>query len=168
MRRPAVADSKRWLLRGLVAVAVWAGVTGFAELTDRRPHLLALAGAVAAVVAVGWLCTDTLGLADAADWSLYRSPSPDRSFDPRFSRLSQELAEATDRRTASAVLHASLVAVADQILFDRYDVDRARQPVEAKDILGERATAYLAAGPGAETDVSSPRVSHVLDRLESL
>jgi len=159
---------KRWVLRGVAGVCLWGAVIGYAELTDRRPHLLALAGAVAALLTVVWLCADAFELADPPQWSLYRSPSPERTFDPRFSRLSQELAEASDRRAASVALHNSLAAVADRILLDKYDVDHAHQPEAAREILGEPATSYLEAEPGIEKVVFSRLLSDVLDRLESL
>jgi hypothetical protein len=159
---------RRWLARMVIAGCVWAAVIGYAELTDRRPHLLALAGAVVALMTLVWLVADVLGLADPVEWSLYRAPSPDRTFDPRFSRLSQELAEASDRHAASVALHASLSAVADRILLDTYDVDRAADPSRARDILGDDTVWYLEAEPGAEKVVFSARVSAVLDRLESL
>lgn len=159
---------RRWVWRIVTAFGVWAAVIGYGELTDRRPHLLALAGAVAAILTVVWLCVDALELSDPPQWTLYRSPTPERTFDPRFSRLSQELAEAADRRSASIAVHRSLSAVADRILRDKYDVDRARDPSAARDILGEPAASYLEAAPGTEKAVFSPLLFDVLDRLESL
>ena len=106
--------------------------------------------------------------AEPAQWSLYRAPAPARTFDPRFSRLAQELDEASDRRSASLAVHTSLSAVADRILFDRYDVDRARDPDAAREILGEQAWTYLDTTPRNEKMVFSPQLFDVLDRLESL
>lgn len=95
-------------------------------------------------------------------------PSPARTFDPRFSRLSQQLDEASDRREASVAVHASLIPVADRILFDKYDIDRELHPEAARAILGEDVWSYLHSRPGSEKVVFSPQLFAVLDRLESL
>jgi hypothetical protein len=159
---------RRWIVRAVVAGCVFGAVLAFALLTDRSPDAWVVAGSVVAVLAVVWLGMDTIELADPPDWSLYRSASPARTFDPRFSRLSQELAEAADRQGASLALHQSLADVADTILLEKYDVDRARAPAAADEILGEPVTAYLASEPGTERVVFSPALFDVLDRLESL
>lgn len=157
-----------WVKRGLVALCAWAGTFGFAVLTDRHPHPVALAAATTAVLTVGWLCADAYQHAENADWSLYRAPAPERTFDPRFSRLSQELDEDTDREAASIALHADLTAVADRILLDKYDVDRQSQPAVARDILGDRVWAYVDVPPSNDRVVFTPLLFDVLDRLESL
>jgi hypothetical protein len=159
---------RRWVKRVAIAVCFWIGTMGFAVFTDRHPHPFALAAATAALFTVGWLCTDAFEDAETPQWTLYRVASPERTFDPRFSRLSQELDEATDRKAASRALHASLNAVAGHILLAKYDVDLGRQPEEARSILGERAWSYLDATPGDDRVVFTPLVSDVLDRLESL
>lgn len=158
----------RWVWRIVTAVGLWGAAIGYGELTDRTPHLLPLAAAVAAILAVVWLCTDALEVSEPPQWTLYRSATPERTFDPRFSRLSQELAEASDRRSASIAVHRSLTAIADRMLRDRYDVDRAENPSAARDILGEPAASYLDTVPGTEKLVFSPLLFDVLDRLESL
>lgn len=157
-----------WALRAAAAVVVWGVVVAFAYFIERPPHLVVDAAAVGALLTVVWLVADASDLAEKPDWSLYHSPSPDRTFDPRFSRLSQELADASDRRAASTALHDSLDAVADRILLDKYDIDRTRDPEAARTILGEDVSTYLAKVPGSEKTVFSPELSAVLDRLESL
>ncbi len=127
-----------------------------------------LAAAVAAILTVVWLCVDAYQDAEPPQWSLYRSPSPARTFDPRFSRLSQELDEASDRREASRGGAYESVPVADRILFDKYDVDRELHPEAARAILGEDVWSYLHSRPGSEKVVFSPQLFAVLDRLESL
>jgi len=159
---------KVWLQRAAVGICVWLAAIAFAIFTERHPHPLALAAAVAAVLTVVWLCVDAFQTTEAPQWSLYRAPAPPRTFDPRFSRLSQELNEATDRRAASVALHTSLSAVADRILLDKYAVDLEREPAAAREILGEQAWSYLEARPSSEKVVFSPQVFDVLDRLESL
>jgi hypothetical protein len=159
---------KRWAARGVVAVAVWALLVGYVRLDDRQPHPLGLATAVVAVLAVVWLCSDAYAVAVPPQWQLYYSRSPARTFDPRFSRLSQELAEASNRQAAATAVHTSLADVADRILLDTYGVDRARDPDGARAILGEATTAYLAADPTRQKDVFSRQLLDVLTRLESL
>lgn len=159
---------QRWLVRAVAALVLWACALAFAALTDRGVYPVALAAGVLALLAVVWLAQDTIGLAETPPWSLYSSAAARRTFDPRFSRLSQDLAEAADRRSASLALHASLDLIADQILLEEYDVDRERDPERAREILGEQVTAYLASAPGSERQLFSPELDRVLDRLEML
>lgn len=159
---------RRWGGRALVVVVVWGLLIGYAALSERSVRPVALAAAVVAVLAVGWLCTDTFLLNPPPRWHLYRPSNAWRTYDPRFARLSQEIAEAPDRRAAAAAVHFSLVGVADGILLDKYGVDRAVDPESARRILGESLTSYLDTDPGKDRDIFSPRVSAALDRLESL
>jgi len=159
---------RRWGGRALAAAVVWGLLVGYAALSERSVRPVALAAAVAAVLAVGWLCTDTFLVDQPPRWQLYRPSNAWRTYDPRFARLSQEIAEAPDRRAAAAAVHASLMTIADGLLLDKYGVDRAGDPEAARRILGESLTSYLRAGPGKDRDIFSPRVSAALDRLESL
>ena len=65
-------------------------------------------------------------------------------------------------------MHVSVERVADRILLDKYGVDRAAEPATASQILGNQATAFLAADPAADKNVFTPQLSDVLTRLESL
>ncbi|MDX6298189.1 MAG: hypothetical protein QOI51_2046 [Nocardioidaceae bacterium] len=159
---------KRWAQRGVAALAVWAALLGYAELDNRRPHPVGLAAAVLAILAVVWLCTDAYEVAQPPQWALYHSRPPTRSFDPRFSRLSQQLAEATDRHAAAVAVHTSVSQAAEGILLDKYGVDSARDPEQARQILGDLAADFVAAGPAEDRFVFSPELFDVLDRLESL
>lgn len=159
---------KRWVWRALFAAFTFGVALGFAALTDRTANYVPLAAAIVAVLTVIWLCVDAYGLSEPPRWLLYRSPPVQRSFDPRFSRLSQELTDFADRRAASRALHTSLTAVADQILLDRYGVDRDQAPERAHQLLGDEVDDYLRSPPGATKSVFSSTVYHVLDRLESL
>ncbi len=159
---------RRWLFRGVVAAAVWAALLGYAALDDRQPHPVGLAAAVTAVLAVVWLCTDAYEVAEPPQWALYQSISPDRTFDPRFSRLSQEIAEASDRKAASRAVHQSLSQVADKILLERYGVNRGVDPDAAREVLGGPTSAFLGVDPEDDARVFSPALSDVLTRLESL
>lgn len=129
---------------------------------------MALAAATAAVFTVGWLCADAYQHAEKPEWTLYHGPATERTFDPRFSRLSQQLDENTDRAAASTALHADLTAVADRVLRDKYDVDRHLQPAVARDILGDRVWTYVGDAPVNDRVVFTPLLFDVLDRLESL
>lgn len=156
------------MVRVVAAVALWGLLIGYAKLDDRQPHAVGLAAAVGAVLAAVWLCVDAYEVADPPQWTLYHSRPVSRSFDPRFSRLSQELAEASNRQAASFAVHVSVERVADRILLDKYGVDRAAEPATASQILGNQATAFLAADPAADKNVFTPQLSDVLTRLESL
>lgn len=140
----------------------------WARLDNRDPHYLGLAAAVLAGLAVIWLCVDAYSVSLPPQWELYFSRSPGRSFDPRFSRLSQELAEASNRQTASIALHDSIEKIADEILRTKYGVERRTDPEGAQRVLGPEVSAYLAVDPNRERDVFSQRLFDVLTRLESL
>lgn len=159
---------RRWAGRVVAAVVIWLIVVGYAMLLGRTPHVLALATAVAAVLAVVWLCMDALAVTTPPEWGLYLPVSATRTFDPRFSRLSQLLADAADRRSASKAVHTSVADVADTLLRDKYGVDLAGDPDAARTVLGEEVWAYLAVDPAKEKDVFSERLLGVLARLEAL
>jgi hypothetical protein len=158
----------RWLARAVTAVAVWGLLLGYARLDDRQPHPVGLAAAVVSVLAVVWLCADAYEVARPPEWELYHSRAPARSFDPRFSRLSQELAESSSREAVALAVQTSVGAVADRILLDMYGVDRGRDPEAARRILGDQTADYLVRDPRRDKDVFTPQLSAVLTRLESL
>jgi hypothetical protein len=157
-----------WISRVTVATVVWALLVGWALLDNRQPHYLGVAAAVAACFTVGWLCADAYTLALPPQWEMYYSRSVGRTFDPRFSRLSQELAEARSREAAAVAVHANVARVADRILLDKYGVERGAEPDRAAQVLGAEITGYLAVDPRRERDVFSDRLFDVLARLESL
>ncbi len=157
-----------WGGRVLVAALAWGLLLGYAALSERPARPVALGTAVVAVLAIGWLIADTFLLDPPPRWELYRPSNAWRTHDPRFARLSQQVAEATDQRTACAAIHASLVGVADRLLLDKYGIERSTDPAAARRVLGEPLTSYLNTGPGREADPSSPRVLAALDRLEAL
>lgn len=159
---------RRWIRRTVVAVLAWGALIGYAELTDRTPHLIPLAGGLFATLAVCWLCLDGFELAEPPHWWLYRSTSSGRTLDPRFSRLSQALAETDDAARVSAFLHDSLVETADTRLRDVRGVDRAEQPEAARALLGNRVADYLNGPPPLDRNPFSPTVDAVLDTLEAL
>ena len=157
-----------WLLRVLGAASVWGLIVAWAVLDDRDPHYIGLAAAVGAAFAVIWLWVDACSFALPPQWYVYNRRPIARSFDPRFSRLSQELAEAASRQEAAVAVHLNVAKVADQILVDKYGVVRSRDVEEAARILGPETSAYLVANPNRERDVFSPQLFDVLARLESL
>jgi hypothetical protein len=159
---------KLWLKRTAAVVVVWAVTLGFALFIDRHPQPIALAAGVAAVLSVVWLCVDAYQDPGPADWSLYRAPAPARTFDPRFSRLSQQLNEADDRQEASVAVRTSLSAVADRLLLDKYEVDRHRDPESAARILGDQVWRYLTSDADADQVTFSPQLFAVLDTMEAL
>lgn len=159
---------RRWAGRVALAVVIWLVVVGYAKLLGRTPHVLALATAVAAVLAVVWLWMDALAVTRPPEWGLYLPRTPTRTFDPRFSRLSQMLADAPDRRSASEAVHTSVADVADTLLRDKYGVDLAADPEAARTVLGDEVWAYLAVDAAKEKDVFSERLLGVLARLEGL
>jgi len=158
----------RWLARLAVAAALWGALCLWANLDDRNPYYLGLAAAVLASLTVVWLCVDAYSVALPPQWEIHYSHSPGRTFDPRFSRLSQELAEAANRQAAATALHESIESLADGLLRDKYGIERGTDPEEAQRVLGPEVTAYLATEPRREREPFSPRLFDVLTRLESL
>src|SRR5581483_2553654 len=105
--KPGDSIMMRWLARLAVAAALWGALCLWANLDDRNPYYLGLAAAVLASLTVVWLCVDAYSVALPPQWEIHYSHSPGRTFDPRFSRLSQELAEAANRQAAATALHES-------------------------------------------------------------
>jgi hypothetical protein len=157
-----------WVRRAAAAVGVWGLTLAFAVFTDRSPHVLAVAAATLAVLTIVWLCTDVFEYEHVGEWILYRAPAAGRTFDPRFSRLSQQLDEDRDRDATAVALHASLTSIADRLLLDKHGVDRLAQPAAARDILGPQASSYLDRGPLSGVDIFTPQLFDTLDTLESL
>lgn len=158
----------RWLPRGLIPAVVFAMVWLYAAGSGRSVYPVSIAAAAAAGASVCWLWVDTCYLDEAPRWRLYRSATAWRTYDPRFARLAQEVAESSNQKAAVAAIHAHLVRVADRLLLDTYAVDRAADPAGARQVLGEPLATYLDAGPARERQVVTPRVLAALDRLESL
>lgn len=160
---------RRWGARTLAAAGAWGLLLGYAAISERSMRPAALAAAVVAALAVGWLCADTsVLLGDGPRWQLYRANTTWRTFDPRFARLSQDIAEASDRSAAAGAVHASLLRVTERVLADKYGVDLVRDPIAARLVLGQSLASYLDDGPSKDRDVVSPQVLAALDRLESL
>lgn len=158
----------RWVGRLLGAAAVFGLAWAYAAISDRPVQPVALATAAISILAVCWLWADTFFLDRAPRWQLYRAATAWRTYDPRFARLAQEVAETSDQREAVVAVHQHLVRVADRILRDAYDVDSFADSAAATRILGEPTATYLADGPGKDRNVTSPRIAAALDRLESL
>ena len=157
-----------WVRRAAAAVAIWGLTLAFAVFTDRSPHVIAVAAATLAVLTIVWLCTDAFEYEHVAEWILYRAPAAGRTFDPRFSRLSQQLDEDQDRQATAVALHASLTSIADRLLSDKHGVDRLAEPAAAREILGPQAWSYLDSGPEPSADIFTPQLFDTLDTLESL
>lgn len=159
---------RRWASRAVAVLVSWGMVLGYAALADRPAHPVAVGVAVLTLFTVGWLGADAFARLETPRWQLYRAARPWRSYDPRFARLTQQIADAADRDAAAAAVHASLTGITERLLLDRYDVDAATDPETARRILGEPLASYLETGPEPGTRLVSPRLSAALDRLESL
>jgi hypothetical protein len=159
---------RRWAGRAAGAAALWLLVLGYAYLDDRTPHVVGLAAAVTAILAVVWLSVDAFEDTRPTYWRIHATRIPTRTFDPRFSRLSQMLAEASDRRAAAEAVHSSIAAVTDALLRDKFRIDRHDDPAAARALLGDEVWVYLNDGHGNDKNVFSERLLGVLARLESL
>lgn len=160
---------KFWARRVAILLVVWGILVGHSFLAERHAHLLLLLAAVFVVAVAIWVTTDVFGLLSPIDW---RPPHRFRwrygGFDARFSRLSQQLTESSDRQAVAQEVHASLSRVAEDILRSKYGVNPATEPQAAAEILGPDLTDYLNTPPRYRRGRFLQHITDLLDRLETL
>lgn len=151
------------------AGVVIAVLVGFSFLGERTfvPALLVLG--VLAAAAVYILVADEAAEMLTVRWTMPpRFASAGHTFDPRFTRLAQQLSESADRAGVAVEVHRSLAAIADDLLASRYGVDRARDPAAARAVLGDSLSDYLDRPPSYPRNGFGRKVSALLTRLEEL
>lgn len=158
-----------WTQRVLAVAGAFAALWAYAWLSDRQPSVLLLGFAVLALAVPVWLARDTVSSATAVQWRISQRYAPSlRGFDPRFSRLAQDLAESTDRAAVAVEVHAVLSRIADDILRSTYGVDPDREPETARRILGPLVADYLNSPPRYPRHGYDRQIGRLLERLESL
>lgn len=158
-----------WTHRLLATAGAFGVLWAYAWLSDRSPEPALLAFAVVALAGVVWLALDTIDQGVAVQWRISPRYAPSRrGFDPRFSRLSQDLSESTDRQAVAFEVHAVLGRVADDLLRSKYNVDPTADPEHAREILGEPLADYLANRPQYPRRGFDRQIGRLLERLESL
>ena len=103
-----------------------------------------------------------------ADWQpTYVSPTRAATNDPRFSRLSRMLTEASNRITVADEVQRSLRAIVDYRLQRDHAVDRTTQPDEARALLGPDLFNYLNR-PARQRGSDAKHLTRLLTRIEAL
>lgn len=158
-----------WTQRLLAAIGSFGALWAYGWLSDRQPNAVLLGFAVVALAGLAWLARDTVESDIGVQWRITPQYAPSlRGFDPRFSRLAQDLSESTDRQAVAFEVHAVLGRVADDILLSKYGVDPGADPARAREILGDPLADYLASQPRYHRRGYDRHIGRLLERLESL
>ncbi len=164
--RPGAAH--RWTVRAIGALLVWLGLWGLAVLGDGDVRPVLLGAAVLAGTAILAAASELTGATEPADWSPVHVPAAALAGnDPRFSRLSRLLSEASDRALVGDELHRTLRRLTDDRLAPR-GVDRRSQPEQARVLLGDDLFDYLAAPPRGRRANETSHLTGLITRIEEL
>jgi hypothetical protein len=151
-------------------VAVWLASWVFFALDDGevvRPGLLAII--VLAAFVVIWGAQGVAPFARSTDWTTgYVSSQDSAGHDPRFSRLSRLLGEATDRLTVSDEIHRTLRVLTVERLTRLHDVDLDTQPEQAEALLGGELFRYVSRPARRLRGNEAAHLSRLLSRIEAL
>ena len=114
-----VSSRRRWSLRVLAALAVWAVLTLAARVLGNQPRAALLALAVAAVATVVWLYLDASAQSDVPVWDRAADePIRPPGEDARLALLTRVVAQHFDARRADGTLRRHLLELADHRAFD--------------------------------------------------
>lgn len=154
-----------WRSRTAFVAGVWiAGVAGASFFGLRVQPLLGLL-VLLAVCATVWLFTDASARSTPTGWrTVDDDPVREPGQDPRLALLHRVVTGHLDARGLDEQLPRHLLALADQRLLAHHGVDRRTDPGHAAELMGPELTA-LADRP---TRLDLPRITHLVDRIESL
>jgi hypothetical protein len=157
-----------WLLRGVLATAVWLAICAltFAQGLQPRPVLVALA--VLAACSVLWLLLDLSVSVEPSDWTTpshdpVRAPGEDR----RLALLRRVLTAHLVGREVDEGLHDQLVKIADDRLLARHGVRRAVDPERAATLFGPDL-ARFADATAPYPRLTPAQIGLLIDRIEAL
>jgi hypothetical protein len=158
----------RWALRLGYGVAIWLAFWGLLAAAGSDVNALLLGLAILTATVLVCVSTDLAPTATAADWqATYIAPARVATNDPRFSRLSRMLTEASNRITVADEVQRSLIAIVDYRLRHDHAVDRATQPDEARALLGPDLFNYLSR-PARQRGADAKHLARLLTRIEAL
>lgn len=150
-------------------VAAWLALWGFFVLSDGRVQPGLLAAAVAGVAVIIWAATWLASAATPIDWApAYVSDLRRTPHDPRFSRLSRLLSEASDRIAVGDEVRRTLTSLADERLRRLHGVDRGSDPERARALLGDELYRYVTEPSRRTRGNEAASLSRFLTRIEDL
>jgi hypothetical protein len=164
----AAETRRRWLARGLAALAVWAVLTLGAQVFGNQPRTALLALVVAGFASVLWLYLDLSVRTDAPLWDRPADdPVRPPGEDPRLALLTRVVAQHLDAREPDGTLRRHLMDVADHRLVTRYGVSWRADPERAESFLGPDLSA-LARQAAPFPRMSMQQIDVLLSRIEDL
>jgi hypothetical protein len=159
-----------WGHRVGIVVAIWLLSWGYFVLDDGevlQPVLLAIV--VIAAAGVVWGGQALALLTDSTDWTPgYVSSTAAGTHDPRFSRLSRLLTEASDRVVVWDEIHRTLRAVTEERLQRLHGIDLATQSDRARQVLGEELFTYVSTPARRPRGDQAAHLSRLISRIEAI
>jgi hypothetical protein len=164
----AAQTRRRWVSRGLAALAVWVVLTLGAQVFGNQPRTALLALVVAGCASVLWLYLD---LSVRTDVPLWDRPADDPvrppGEDPRLALLTRVVAQHLDARQPDGTLRRHLMDLADHRLVTRYGVSWRADPERAESLLGPDLT-VLARQAQPFPRMTVAQIDVLLSRIEDL
>lgn len=152
-----------------LAVLAWLGLWGFFLLSEGRVKPALLAAVVAGATAVGWVAVWLAPAATPIDWTpAYVSGPSSAARDPRFSRLSRLLSEATDRVTVGDEVHRTLRSLAAERLERLHGASLESDPEQSRALLGDDLYRYVTQPARRIRGDEAAALSRLLSRIEAL
>jgi hypothetical protein len=163
-----VSSRRRWSLRVLAALAVWAVLTLAARVLGNQPRAALLALAVAAVATVVWLYLDASAQSDVPVWDRAADePIRPPGEDARLALLTRVVAQHFDARRADGTLRRHLLELADHRLVSSRGLSWRADPERAEGVMGPELAA-LARQTEPYPRMSEEQIDVLLDRIEAL
>jgi len=164
-----MAPKPNWIKRIGGAVTLWASVCGVGVLAGMSPRPLLLAGLTGALSVAYWLAADSLSLAEPTDWQITEELiNRPRGGDARVVTLEHMITDNLTSAEPRLRLHHLLSDLADERLLSLRGVDRRSDPAGARAALGPELDDFITGPDPGRTKLSAPRMSLLLNRIESL
>jgi hypothetical protein len=163
------AREPNWIKRIGGAVALWASICGVGVIAGMSPRPLLLAGLTGALSVASWLTTDSIGLAEPADWKITQEfLRRSRGGDARVVTLEHVITDSRNSAESRLRLHHLLSDLADERLLSLHGVDRESDPAGARAALGPELDDFITDVDPGGTALSTTRMSSLLHGIESL
>jgi hypothetical protein len=160
--------SRRVLVRGGAALAVWAGLVYLARTLGATPDVLLVGLAVAAAGGVLWLFVDGVTEVRSPTWELPGDePIRQPGQDSRLTALTRVVGGHFEARLPGDTLHRQLMRLVDQRLMARYGLSWRVDPGRARELLPDELV-DLAEQTAPYPRMSVRQVDVLLTRIEAL